>query len=226
MSTALIIGGSRGIGRALVEELLARHWHTMTTARDRRALEDMAERQKDRVEVFELEMTDQAAINRLRRQLEARSLELLFVSAGIFGPVDQSFTDLADETFDEIMHVNALAPLRIVEAFVDLVPEDGTVAVMSTVVASGGEDSGSNFEPYRMSKGALNLGFRSIAARLSDGGRTYLAISPGWVQTDMGGKDAPLTAQESAQGILDALDARKGTKEVSFIDHENNLLPW
>ena len=226
MPTALIIGASRGLGRALAEEFLARRWHVLVTVRDGQSLADMPPRHEENLEVFDLEITDRKATFALAEILRGRSLDLLFVSAGIFGPVDLSFKDLGQDKFDEIMLVNVLAPLRIIDTLIDFVPNDGTVAVMSSGVASSAQNAGGNFEPYRMSKGALNLGFRSIAARYEDSGRTFLAVAPGWVKTDMGGEDAPLTPQQSARGIADAILARRGAGGVGFVDYENNAIPW
>ena len=53
-----------------------------------------------------------------------------------------------------------------------------------------------------------------------------LAITPGWVRTDMGGPGAPLTVEDSARGIVDVLESRTGTGRHGFVDHRGREVPW
>lgn len=83
MPTALIVGASRGLGRALVEEHLKRGWQVVATVRDPAALDDI---RSDTLTVEAVDTTDWAGIDALRDRLAGRTLDLLFVSAAIFGP--------------------------------------------------------------------------------------------------------------------------------------------
>jgi len=222
MPTALIVGASRGLGRALAEEHLKRGWQVIATVRAADSLADLAQ---EELTVEQLDITDWPAIDALRDRLTAGSLDLLFVNAGVIGPSEGPIGDADPDAFAEMMLVNTLAPLRICDRLADRVAETGTVAVMSSGLGSiAGNDSG-GYEAYRTSKAALDQGLRSIAARRADR-RTYLACDPGWVRTDMGGAQAPLSIEQSIPRLVDTLAARAGTGGSAFVSYGGNELPW
>lgn len=222
MPTALIVGASRGLGRALVEEHLKRGWEVIATVRNAAALADI---RSDALTVETIDTTDWAGIDALRDRLADRPLDLLFVSAAIIGPSESPIGDAAAEPFAEMMVVNVLAPLRIVDRYADLVPPGGTIAVMSSSLGSITLNESGGFEAYRTSKAALDMGFRSIHARR--GGRhSWLAVDPGWVQTDMGGAQATLTIDESIPSLTDMLEARRGSNALAFVNYRNEEHPW
>lgn len=226
MPTTLIVGASRGIGRALAEEHLRRGWQVIATVRKPTALADLQASSGSALEVEVVDMIDWAGVDGLRKRLDGRSLDLLLVNAGIAGKQESRLAKITPEGFTEVMLVNTLGPLRIADGFLDLVTRDGTVAVVSSGLGSIADNDSGGYEPYRMSKAALDMGLRSIAARDGARRRTFLAICPGWVSSDMGGPSAPVTPRQSARGITDMLAARQGSGGVAFVDHENNALPW
>ena len=222
MPTALIFGASRGLGRALVEEHLKRGWSVIATVRDGKALADIA---GDALTVETVDTTDWAAIDALRDRLKDRPLDLLFVSAAVLGPSEGPIGEVEAGRYAELMAVNVLAPLRIVDRYLDLVRADGTVAVMSSGLGSITLNDSGGYEAYRTSKAALDMGFRSIHARRKDR-RTWLAVDPGWVRTDMGGPDANLAIDQSIPRLTDMLEARRGSGGVAFVTYANEELPW
>jgi len=222
MPNALIFGTSRGLGRALVEQHLERGWQVIATVRDRTALDDLG---SDALTVETLDTTDWPAVDALRARLAGQSLDLLFVSAAIVGPSDGPIGDADPDAFATMMLTNVLAPLRIADRFVDLVPPKGTVAVMSSGLGSIALNDTAGYEAYRTSKAALNMGLRSICARRGDT-RTWLAVDPGWVQTDMGGPDATLTVAQSIPSLVDMLESRAGSGGIAFVDYANKEQPW
>ena len=222
MPTALIFGTSRGLGRALVEEHVKRGWEVIGTVRSHDAL---AHLKSSALTVETLDTTDWAAVDDLRERLAGRVIDLLFVSAGIIGSVSTPAADIDPERFSEIMRVNALAPLRIIDRFADLVHAQGTLAVMSSSLGSIALNKTGGYEDYRMSKAALDMGLCSIAARRKSE-QTYLAIDPGWVQTDMGGKNATLTIGQSIPSMVDMIEARQGSGGVAFVNYANHNHPW
>ncbi len=83
MPHALIVGASRGLGRAIVEELLRRDWHVTGTVRRAEALADIVD---DRLAVEVVDTTDWAGVDALRTRLSDDPFDLLFVNAAITGP--------------------------------------------------------------------------------------------------------------------------------------------
>jgi NAD(P)-dependent dehydrogenase (short-subunit alcohol dehydrogenase family) len=198
----------------------------IATVRKPAALADLQAASGSALEVEVVDMIDWAGVDGLRKRLGGRSLELLLVNAGIAGKQESRLSKITPEGFTEVMLVNALGPLRIADGFLDLVTRDGIVAVVSSGLGSIADNDSGGYEPYRMSKAALDMGLRSIAARDGARRRTFLAICPGWVSSDMGGPSAPVTPQQSARGISDMLAARQGSGGIAFVDYQNNALPW
>jgi NAD(P)-dependent dehydrogenase (short-subunit alcohol dehydrogenase family) len=222
MPTALIIGASRGLGRALTEQHLKRGWNVIATVRNANALADLAQ---DALRIETLETTDWAAVDALKEHLAGQTLDLLFVNAAISTETMTPIGELSSDSFAELMLINTLAPLRIVDRFADLTAEEGMVAVMSSSLASVELNTVGGGEAYRISKAGLNMGLRSIAARRADR-RTYLAVDPGWVQTDMGGAEAPLTIEQSIPRLTDVLEQHRGRGGSAFVNYEGRVWPW
>jgi NAD(P)-dependent dehydrogenase (short-subunit alcohol dehydrogenase family) len=222
MPTALIVGASRGLGRALAEEHLKRGWQVIATVRDKAALADIA---SDALIVEMLDTTDWAGIDALKARLSGRTLDLLYVSAAIIGPSTVPIGEADPDAFAEMMLTNVLAPLRIADRYADLVSPKGTIALMSSSLGSIGLNDAGGYEAYRTSKAALDMGIRSLQARHKDE-RTWLAVDPGWVQTDMGGPTATLTIDQSIPSLVDMLDKRQGSGGIAFVTYANEALPW
>uniref|UniRef100_A0A670YI77 C-factor n=1 Tax=Pseudonaja textilis TaxID=8673 RepID=A0A670YI77_PSETE len=80
--------------------------------------------------------------------------------------------------------------------------------------------------PYRASKAALNMVTVCFALELKEEGILCSLIHPGWVKTDMGTQQAPVTVQNSVQGILNVLANLSSASNGAFLDWEGNTLPW
>jgi NAD(P)-dependent dehydrogenase (short-subunit alcohol dehydrogenase family) len=225
--TALVVGASRTLGLALAAELLRRGWDVIGTVRGERRTElhDLAESSAGRLVVESLDMTEPDQISALRDRLAGRTLDLLFVNAGIAHaniPVNEVTTD----SFTEVMVTNALSPMRVVESLQPLVAATGTTAIMSSRQGSLALNTNGGNEVYRASKSALNQLMRSYAARHVDDTRTLLLISPGWVRTELGGPDALLTIDDSIPGVVDTIEAHSGEPGLQFLDYQGKVVPW
>ena len=194
--TALIIGASRGLGFALVQEYLAQGWQVVATVRETSgaALHELAQQSSGHLEVETLDITDTAQIAALKGRLQDRKFDLLFVNAGVSSERPEPIGEVATEEFVRVMVTNALSPMRVVESFDLNVAAHGTIGVMSSGQGSVADNNGGGFEVYRASKAALNMLMRSYAARHSEDARSLLLIAPGWIKTDMGGSDARYSA--------------------------------
>jgi len=206
----------------LANAYLDRGWTVVATVRDPASLGD---RTDDGLTIETVDTTDWPALDALRERLAGQSFDLLLVNAGIMLEADAGIGDGSPDAFGQMMLVNTLAPLRIADRFAELVTGKGIVAVMSSGLGSIMLNEAGGYEAYRTSKAALNMGLRSIAARKDDG-RTWLAVDPGWVKTDLGGANADLTVDQSVSGLVDMFERRQGTGGVAFVSYENKELPW
>jgi len=227
---ALVVGASRGPGLGLAAELQRRGWNVVGTVRDEageRRLRKLADEPGGEIRVEHLDINDDAQIATLRRRLDATQFDLVFVNAGI---APQGRSDAASASREEAAAVfitNAVSPMRVAHAFLDRVRGGrGIIAFMSSGLGSVANKTDSYSELYSASKAALNSLSRSLAASLGGRRITVLAVAPGWVRTDMGGRGASLSVEESTRGIVDMLESRAGTGRHGFVDHRGREVEW
>jgi NAD(P)-dependent dehydrogenase (short-subunit alcohol dehydrogenase family) len=226
--TALIIGASRGLGSAMAAEFVKRDWHVIGTVRGakRTGLHDLADAHPDRVEVETLDMTAFDEIAALRERMAERTLDLLFINAGI--ATEEPFARIeavAPEEFSHVMLTNAYAPMQVIAALQDRVPADGLIGAMSSGQGSIANNTTGNNDAYRASKAALNMLMQSVAARDGES-RSFALIAPGWIRTDLGGWKAPYTVEDTVPLVVDVLLAKRGRPGLEFLDRFGKTVPW
>jgi NAD(P)-dependent dehydrogenase (short-subunit alcohol dehydrogenase family) len=228
MKTAFIIGASRGLGLALAGEYLKRGWQVIATQRKGRPseLQKLAADNSSALEIVELDINAPDQIKAAHDALKGRQIDVLFVNAGVANGPSETVATVSNEEFVRIMTTNALSPIRAVEAFNDLVPKGGVIAVMSSRLGSVSQNQTGGWEVYRGSKAALNTFMLSFSARHKSEDWTLLVVSPGWVRTDMGGANANLTIAESIPGIVDMVEANTGNAGIRFLDYRNQPISW
>lgn len=224
VGTALVAGASRGLGLGLVREYLGRGWAVIGTARGPSELDRLAAEAGGRLTVLPLDVTDDVAIEALGDALAGRTLDLLFVNAGITNRTSEKMGAVSAEDFTRVMLTNVRAPLRLVETLAPQVARGGAIAVMSSGLGSVGDNTGGGWEVYRASKAALNTAMRSLAARHR--GATLLTLAPGWVRTDMGGAGASLDVETSVRGLADVIAGRMGRGGHAYLDYRGATVPW
>ena len=227
---ALVVGASRGLGLGLAAELKSRGWNVVGTVRDaagERRLEKLSEKPGGDIRAEHLDINDDAQIAALRRRLDGLEFDLVFVNAGISL---QGRGDAAGASRDEaaaVFMTNAVAPMRVAHAFLDrLRSGPGIIAFMSSGLGSVANKTDSYSDLYSASKAALNSLSRSLAASLDRRRVTVLAMAPGWVRTDMGGRGASLSVEESVRGIVDVLESRASTGRHGFVDYRGREVDW
>jgi NAD(P)-dependent dehydrogenase (short-subunit alcohol dehydrogenase family) len=123
--------------------------------------------------------------------------------------------------------VNLLGPAALAEALLDNVAASGnkTIAMMSSRLGSISESSGMTL-PYSTSKAALNMLVKGLAATLGSRKIVVVALSPGWVRTDMGGESAPLSPEASVRGLRKVIAGLKNADSGKFFSHDGTEIPW
>ena len=226
--TVLLIGASRGLGFAMVEEYLKRRWRVIATAREgsTEKLRQLSDSTQGTLEVETVDITIPDQVTALHGRLEDRRLDVLFVNAGVKNNDGETIADVSTEEFVRVMVTNALSPMRVIEAFQDLVQPTGTIGVMSSGQGSLTNNTNGNYEVYRSSKAALNMLMRSFAARHQSDPKTLLLMAPGWVKTDMGGSGARLTIGESIPNLVSTMEAYEGRSGLHYLDYLGRVVPW
>ena len=227
--TALILGASRGLGLALVEEYLRRGWHVVATVRNETPapLATLAGASGGRLRIEHADIARGSDIDALRRTLDGTAFDLVFVNAGVMTRErDANGANISDEEFAYVMATNVLGPMRVLEAFESLVPRSGTLGVMSSGLGSIENNADGAWTVYRASKAALNQMLRSFANTRRGDPRAILAIAPGWVRTDMGGANATLDVQDSVAEMRRVIAGLTPADNGRFIDHDGSSLAW
>lgn len=231
-NTALIVGASRGLGLAIVEELARRGWRVIGTVRDLTAvtpLHDVAARSGGRITLERLDITEPEQLPPLHDRLAdgcGAELDILFVNAGITNNEETPIGSVATSDFVDLMVTNALSPMRVIEALQDLVVPDGLIGAMTSGQGSITNNTRGSREVYRGSKAALNQFMRSFAARQASTGRSLLLMAPGWIKTALGGADAPFTLDENVPKIVDVMLAKRDVPGLEYLDFRGGTVPW
>jgi NAD(P)-dependent dehydrogenase (short-subunit alcohol dehydrogenase family) len=213
-STALIVGASRGLGLALAEEYCRRGWHVIATSRGpSTGLDTLARHYGYALEIMNVDINNLPSVQNLRTHLDHRSLDVLFINAGICKAHELNAAQVDERDYLDMLLTNALAPTRVLELFHDRVSPQGVVAVMSSELGSIANSNGF-WQLY------------SSAARHPDDTRALLAIAPGWVRTDMGTQNAALSIEQSIPPVVDLVTRKAGVAGLSFVDRLGSELPW
>ena len=228
--TVLLIGASRGLGFAMVEEYLKRGWRVIATGRQNSTtrLLELAKAAGGALEVETLDITIPEQVAALHERLEARPIDLLFVNAGVKNDDRETIADVSTDEFVRVMVTNALSPVRVVETLKDLVVPTGTIGVMSSGQGSVANNENGNYEVYRGSKAALNMFMRSFAARQAQAGsaRALVLMAPGWVRTALGGPHGQFSLEENVPRVIDVLLAKLGRPGLEYLDYLGRTVPW
>ncbi len=227
--TVLIVGASRGLGHAMAAEYLKKGWHVIGTVRGggtRTMLHDLADAFAGRLEIETVDISEPTQVTALRDRLSGRTLETLFVNAGVTNDERETIAEVTTDEFVRVMVTNALSPMRVVEKLQDLVPPTGLIGVMSSGQGSIANNETGLREVYRGSKAALNMFMRSFAARHAARPRAMVVMAPGWVRTDMGGPNARLGIEDSIPSLVDVLLSKLGRPGLEYLDYLGKTVPW
>lgn len=229
--TILVTGASRGLGLEFVRQYASDGWRVHACARNPTAsqdLQELASRHKGAVHLHPLDVTDWKAVGALALELEGESVDILLNNAGIYGSRDEALGATDPERWLEVFAVNAIAPLKMAEAFLGHVASSRLkiIATVSSLMGSISDNTSGGYYPYRTSKAAVNMVMKGLAVDLKRRGIISVALNPGWVRTDMGGAAAPLGVERSVRGMRKVLEGLTRKDSGRFFHYTGEELPW
>lgn len=248
-ATALVSGASRGIGLALVKQLLAdcSVEHVFASARHARttgSLADLARVHAARLTPVDMDVTDEPSVCAAARLVAARSarLDLVMNCAGLLhdgagiGP-ERRLADIDPAHIARSFAVNATGPLLVAKHFAPLFPRRDRVvfASLSARVGSIGDNRLGGWYGYRASKAAQNMFTRNLSVELKRRSRgiVCVALHPGTVDTELSrpfqGRvpaDRLFTAERAAQQLLEVVNGLGPQDNGAFFAWDGQPIPW
>lgn len=243
MEIALITGGNRGLGFETAKQLLQLGYHIIITARKSEAgIKAVADLKAfgERVEWMSLDLTNENEQKELAFKIKEKygKLDVLVNNAGAYFELDGGWqgntaTDVSQATLKQTFDVNFFSVVGLTQKLLPLVEksDQGRIVNVSSIMGSCGIhadlDGGmADVKPlaYDASKSALNAFTIHLAKAMQSKGIAVNSVHPGWVATDMGTENAPMSIPEGAKTLVDMANDKSGSTG-KFI-HLGNELPW
>jgi len=233
--TVLITGANRGLGLEFARQYAARGYRVIATARrpdSADALRTLVD-EYPAVSIDRLDVTDIEQIDHLAEKYRGQPIDILINNAGITGDPfkTQMFGRIDYSVYDQIMHVNALAPLKMTEAFIEHIKssDQKKIITVSSSMGSIGKTFGTGYF-YRSSKSAVNMIMASLAKDLRKKGIIIGLVNPGPTATDMmAAVRGAMKLRDPAVATADMIrniDNLTPESSGSFLQYDGTVLPW
>ncbi|MBK6006213.1 SDR family oxidoreductase [Ramlibacter ginsenosidimutans] len=211
----LILGASRGIGFEFLRQYREAGDTVIATAR---ADEGLRHIESLGAKALRLDVSDTASISGLGWQLDGEKIDVALYVAGVMSRGGATQAPARDD-FDRVMRTNVWGAMQAIVQVAPLVQAAAGkfVFISSQMGRIAGVDSSYSWL-YRASKAALNM---TVASAQPDYPQaTFVALSPGWVRTDMGGAGATLSVEESVSAMRKTIQAITPAQRGAFLGHD------
>jgi len=230
-STILITGANRGIGFEITQQYAKAGWRVIACCREpdkAQELDGVRSDHGEQVSIHRLDVTNSEPIKALVTSMENTPIDILLNNAGIYGQRDDSLGNIDEDKWLETFRVNTIAPIKVMEAFIDVVAASKrkVFATITSKMGSIADNTSGGSYVYRSSKAALNAAMKSAANDLEGRGISVVAIHPGWVRTDMGGSSGLLSVEQSAKSIRELLGRVSIEDTGKFFNYDGTVIPW
>ncbi len=239
-SVALVTGGSRGIGLAVARGLGAKGASVVLLGRDAARAAEVAEQlQGEGIDAVGegADLADPDSVSAARERLgPLGEPDILVLSAGVMAEKMTRTLRTTPEEWRRVLGANLDGAFYSIEAFSQGMARkrSGRIIALSACLGRfSGPGTAGGLAPYRISKAALNAMVRNLAAEMQWGKRGVLvdAVCPGHCRTDMGGPDAPRSAEEGAETVVwladrPGADASGDPVPTGLLWEDREVVPW
>jgi NAD(P)-dependent dehydrogenase (short-subunit alcohol dehydrogenase family) len=195
MPTVLITGANRGLGLEFARQYAGDGWQVIACCRKPDEATDLQRAiaaHSGALKLQALDVADGSSVAALAERLAGRPIDLLVNNAGLGQRGSDTLGQIDYGSWQELLAVNTLGPMRVTEALIENVAasRQQRVVTLSSGLGSLGplaQADGSGFGPayqYRTSKAAVNMAMLALAHQVKPRGITVVLLSPGWVRTD------------------------------------------
>ncbi|WP_370979064.1 SDR family oxidoreductase [Agaribacterium sp. ZY112] len=218
----VITGASRGIGLGLLRHYLEQGRSVVAACRQPEQLAELS-RSYANCQVLSLDLADEASIDCFAKDVTLLgAIDLLVNNAGT--TIDQPFGQWTQAAFTESFCVNTVGPALLVQQLAPLFLKGAKVVQLSSGLASIATIATEQFCSYALAKTALNMLTAKLALLCPE--QTVIAMSPGWVQTDMGGPEAPDTVEQLVPKFCSSLESLSKEHSGGFFDENGDALAF
>jgi 3-oxoacyl-[acyl-carrier protein] reductase len=232
MKLAFVSGGSRGLGKEVARALKSAGMRVVTISKD-----------QDRAAATSAELGIEYEIADLQNQTEAREIaekmltkygtpQVVVLAHGVMSEKMAKTLRTTDEEWNRVLNINLNSTFSLVNAFGAKMAEvrDGRIIIFSACLGRmSGPGNAGGLAPYRISKAGVNAMVRNLAHETGHGSRGFLidAICPNHSRTDMGGPDAPRSAEEGAETAIWLATREFKEGDVTGVFWEDReIIPW
>jgi NAD(P)-dependent dehydrogenase (short-subunit alcohol dehydrogenase family) len=206
---ALVTGGNRGLGYETCRQLAELGLKVLLGARDlskgKSAANQLNEKEGLDVMFYQLDVSDQNSISNVIKEVDKEfgRLDVLVNNAAILYDTWQNAVNADLEVVNDALRTNLFGPWKLSQVFIPMMKSNryGRIVNVSSLAASLQYTNYGGTPAYNISKAALNMLTRKLAAELVNTGILVNSVDPGWVATDMGGQGGR-PVQEGAKGIV------------------------
>lgn len=177
---ALVTGGTKGLGAALVQSLREVGAQVMTTARS------APERPLEGVTYVQADLTTAEGVNQLARAVNERwgGVDILINSVGGSTAPTGGFAALDDSVWLSELNLNLLSAVRLDRALLPAMLARGSGVVLHVTSIQRVLPLPESTTAYAAAKGALSTYSKSLSKEVTPKGVRVLRVSPGWIETE------------------------------------------
>ncbi|MFM2270202.1 MAG: hypothetical protein RIS01_231 [Actinomycetota bacterium] len=235
---AIVTGGSRGLGFETAKGLIAAGYFVYIIGKDENRAKESAEKlgcKYRAVDVSESKEFRKVLVDITTEAQDAGFgvLDVLVLSHGVMSEKMSKTLRTSDEEWRRTLSINLDAVFTAVNELAPAMAEarKGRVIVYSACLGRmSGPGTHGGLAPYRISKAGVNAFVKNLSYETGLGARGFLvdAICPGHCRTDMGGQDAPRSAQEGAATAiwLATRDFDPTKDKTGLLWEDNQIVDW
>ncbi len=231
MSNIMIVGATRGIGLELTKQYAEEGNSVIACARDTgsASLLDELASGSDNITIEQLDVSNPSSIEEASNKIGDIAIDTVIIVAGAVGgmPENQSIDNIDIEEWHRTLDTNTIGPLLVAKAFKDnlVASGDGNLMILSSQLGASTWPMGGMYI-YSTTKAAVGKAGKILSLDWAEEPITVSIMHPGWVQTDMGGPTAEITAEESASGIRNVINGLTKEDSGNFYKWNGEIHPW